>query len=325
MANNGHGEVMDTISYQQDEQTTQTNAASGRKLAIVMGGGGGKGGAHLGVLATLESLAIPIDMFVGTSIGGVVATLYAAGYTIQEIAQSFAATSIWRLMERDPVGMGMLGLKRFRSSLEDMLGDCTFEDLQISCAIVAADLVTGAQVVIDSGPVVDALMGTVALPGIFPPFQKDDMLLADGGIINNLPVEIARQRGADKVIAIDLGSVCGDFQISSLAAGPRAFLNLLPNVPLTIANRGLAILIGELTRYQLAANPPDLLICPQVEHIGMLEFVRVAEGEAAGEAAAEAMTEQLLEIREWRTQGQNFIPFHPLIARTAGVHLHKAA
>ena len=289
----------------------------GRKLALVMGGGGGKGGAHLGVLNTIETLGMPIDMMVGTSIGGVVATLYAAGYTVPEIAHTFAATSIWKLMERDPLGMGMLGLKRFRVTLENMLGDITFEELHIPCAIVAADLVSGQEVVIQHGPVLEALMGAIALPGIFPPYSKDNMVLADAGIINNVPVDVARRLGADKVIAVDLGASCSEFQISTAGAGPLGFLNLLPNLPLTVANRGLGILVAQLTRFQLAANPPDVLICPQVEHIGMLEFVRVADGQSAGATAAEAVIEQLLEIRTWRTAGSAmFLPFHsPLVER----------
>lgn len=276
---------------------------SSHKLALVLGGGGGKGGAHLGVLGVLESLAVPIDMFIGTSIGGVVGILYAAGYTISEIAETFAATSIWRLMDRDLSGLGMLGLKHFRSTLENMLGDITFEDLPVLCAVVAADLVSGKQVVLDSGSVVEALTGGVALPGIFPPMPKGDMIIADAGVVNNLPVDVAYACGADKVIAVDLGFACDDFQISPLASGPRGFLNLLPNMPLTIANRGLGLLVAQLTRYQLAANPPDLLICPHVDQIGMLEFARVTEGQTAGETAAEAVADQLVALRDWRMAG----------------------
>ena len=283
---------------------------NGRTLALVLGGGGGKGGAHLGVLNTLESLGLPIDMFVGTSIGGVVATLYAAGYTTTEIGHTFAATSIWRLMERDPAGFGMLGLKRFRSTLVDMLGDMTFADLTIPCTIVAADLISGQEVIIDSGPIIDALMGAVALPGVFPPYPKDGMVLADAGIINNLPIDVARRNGADKVIAVDLGAACAEFQLDGLGTATRTFPSLLPNMPLTIANRGLAILVAQLTRFQIERNPPDVMICPQVDHIGMLEFVRVAEGQSAGEVAAEAVLDQLLEIRDWRTADEPFyLPF----------------
>lgn len=285
--------------------------ANQRTLALVFSGGGGKGGAHLGVLNTVESLGLPIDLFVGTSIGGVVAVLYAAGYSTAEIAQTFAATSIWRLMERDPAGLGMLGLKRFRSTLEDLLGDCMFADLTIPCVIVAADLITGQEVVIDSGLVIEALMGAIALPGVFPPFAKDGMILADAGIVNNVPIDVARKYGADKVIAVDLGGACNDFHLEGMSAGAWAFPSLLPSMPLSVANRGLAILIAQLTRFQLERNPPDVLICPQVNHIGMLEFTRVAEGQSAGEAAAEAVLEQLLALRDWRTAGQpDYVPFY---------------
>ncbi|KAB8140492.1 patatin [Chloroflexia bacterium SDU3-3] len=271
--------------------------AARKKLALVLGGGGGKGGAHLGVLGQLELLGLPIDMFIGTSIGGVVAALYAAGYSIGEIANNFTSTSLWRLMDPDPLGLGLLGMSHFRSSVEDMLGELTFEELKYPCAVVAGDLVTGQEVVIDSGPIVDALMASVALPGIFPPVRRGDMLLADGGVVNNVPVDVAYARGADKVIAVDLGGMQGGFQL------PPTTVSLLPNVPLTIANRGLGVLIAQLTRCRLEQHPPDVLICPQVDHIGMLDFVRVNEGQAAGEAATQAVADQLLEIYAWRTDG----------------------
>lgn len=260
------------------------------------------------------------DLFVGTSIGGVVATLYAAGYSLHEIAQSFAAISIWKLIERDPLGIGMLGLRRFRTTLEDMLGDCTFEELQIPCAIVAADLASGREVVIDSGPVVDTLVGAVALPGIFPPLKRDAMILADAGIINNVPVDVARRRGADKVIAVDLGIAGENFQITAASAGPRNFLNVLPNMQLAVASCGIGMLVAQLTRYQLAANPPDVLICPQVDHIGILDFVRVAEGQSAGVAAAEAVIDKLLDIQAWHTH--QAVPSTPYHFATVAEHQH---
>ncbi|MBC8161236.1 MAG: patatin-like phospholipase family protein [Roseiflexaceae bacterium] len=309
-----------------ESETIEPKHGRGRTLALVMGGGGGKGGAHLGVLETIESIGIPIDLMVGTSIGGVVAVLYAAGYSVREIADTFAATSIWRLMERDPLGLGMLGLKRFRTTMDDMLGDMTFEELRIPVALVAADLVSGQEVVIQSGPIVEPLMGAIALPGIFPPLNRDNMVLADAGIVNNVPVDVARRLGADKVIAVDLGGACADFQITATGSGPLGLVNLLPSVPMTVANRGLAILVAQLTRFQLAANPPDVLICPEVNHIGMLEFVRVAEGQSAGAAAAQAVADQLLEIGKWRTAGSETLMLlrPPLAAQAVGAALQAA-
>lgn len=269
-------------------------------LAIVLGGGGGKCGAHLGVLSVLESLRLPIDLLVGSSMGGVIGALYAAGYAIDDIIHRLSSSSIWRLLERDATGTALLGNKGMRSTLEEMFGECTFDQLEIPCAVMAVDLITGNEVVLDSGPLVDALMATMAFPALFPPVQRDAMLLIDGGTINNLPVDVAYARGADKVIAVDLGVVCDNFQLEAGSASAFDFRNMLLHRPLAMANRSLSLMMAHITRCRLAENPPDLLLCPEVEQIGLLELARVGEGYAAGaEAALEAM-DDLLALHDWR-------------------------
>jgi NTE family protein len=273
-----------------------------RTIGLVLGGGGGKGGAHLGVIAAIESIGLPVDMIVGTSIGGVIGTLYIAGYSADVIGAALGGATMWRLFERDPSGLGLIGSRRMRAILEDMLGGCTFDQLAIPCAVVATDLVTGAEIVLDSGPLVEALLATMALPGLFPPLERDGMLLADGGIVNNLPVDVAYARGAQRVIAVDLGAVCDNFMPEPPSAGALGRFNLLPNVPLTLANRGLSVLMANLTRYRLAMNPPELLLCPQVEHINTLDLSNInsAEGRAAGAAVAGTAMSDLLALRDWR-------------------------
>ena len=276
--------------------------ADERCLALVLGGGGGKGGAHLGALAVIETIGMPIDLIVGSSIGGVVGALYAAGYSVDEIGAAFGGATPWKLFERDPLGMGLLGARRIRALLEDMLGDCAFEQLAIRCAVVTTDLVTGREVVLDRGPIVEALLATMAFPGIFPPVQSDGMLLADGGIVNNLPVDVAYAQGADKVVAVDLGYVCQDFSPAPPASGARGWLNPLPSLPLTLANRGLAVMMAQLTRYRLAERPPDLLLCPEVEQISTLDLSRINDEacRAAGERVARDALADLLALRDWR-------------------------
>jgi NTE family protein len=275
--------------------------AQPRRLGLVLGGGGGKGGAHLGAIRVIESLGLPIDMIAGTSIGGVLGVLYAAGYGVDDIALAFGGARIWKLFERDVSGMGLLGIRRVRSILEDLLGECTFDQLAIPCAVVATDLVSSGEVVLDSGPIVEALLATMAFPGIFPPVQRDGMLLADGGITNNLPVDVAYARGASKVIAVDLGAICQDYEPAP-SGGTLGRFNPLPSLPLALANRGLAVMMAQLTRYRLAERAPDLLLCPEVEHISTIDLSRIGDRavHAVGEAVAQAATEELLSLRQWR-------------------------
>lgn len=288
------------------ERWTQADSAlspdDGRCLGLVLGGGGGKGGAHLGAIEVIEASGLPIDLIVGASIGGVVGALYAAGYTTGEIAEAFGGATVWRLFERDPSGMGLLGIRRVRTILEAMLGECTFEQLAIRCAVVATDLVTGGEIVLDSGPIVDALLATMAFPGIYPPVQRGELLLADGGIVNNLPVDIAHRLGAEKVIAVDLGAVCENFAPVPTSGGALGWLNPLPGMPLTLANRGLSVMMARLTRYRLAENPPDLLLCPEVEHISTVDLSRINDESCrtAGEKVARAAARELEALRQWR-------------------------
>jgi NTE family protein len=277
--------------------------ADERCIGLVLGGGGGKGGAHLGALAVIEQVGLPVDLIVGASIGGVVGALYAAGYSVDEIGAAFGGATPWKLFERDPLGMGLLGARRIRAILEDMLGACTFEQLAIRCAVVATDLVTGDAIVLDSGPIVEALLATMAFPGIFPPVQSEGMLLADGGIVNNLPVDVARALGAHRVVAVDLGYVCNDFTPAAGGGGALGRLNPLPSLPLTLAKRGLAVMMARLTRYQLAESAPDLLLCPKVEQISTLDLSRINDeaSRAAGEQVARDALADLLALRGWRS------------------------
>lgn len=269
-------------------------------IGLVLGGGGGRGGAHLGVLDALQELRVPIDLIVGTSIGGVVGVCFAAGLRTDEIAALLAGRSLWDIAVRDRRGLGLLGNRRLRAILERALGERTFADLVIPCAVVAADLVRGRQVLIDQGPLVEALLATTALPGLFPPVERGGMLLADGAIANNLPVDIALARGAQRAIAVDLGAGDADF------APPRArrlaghWPDLWPDAPVAIAHRALMVLIAQLTRYHLAEAPPDVLLRPDVRTIGTLDMGHIEAGRAAGHAAAEAAREALLALRDWR-------------------------
>jgi NTE family protein len=301
--------------WQTSANETNNRCDSERYLALVLGGGGGKGGAHLGAIEVIESAGLPIDLIVGASIGGAVGALYAAGYSVDEFGAAFGGATLWKLFERDPSGMGLLGVRRVRAILEEMLGECCFEQLAIRCAVVATDLVTGGEVVIDRGPIVDALMATMAFPGIYPPVQRDEMLLADGGIVNNLPVDVAHALGAQKVIAVDLGYVCDDFTPMPAASGALGWLNPLPSMPLTLANRGLGVMMARLTRYRLAQNPPDLLLCPEVEQVPTVDLSRINDPacRAAGEQVARAALGELRSLRDWRcAESYSGIPLHPI-------------
>ncbi|NOK58472.1 MAG: patatin [Chloroflexi bacterium AL-W] len=292
-------------------QPSVPEAPEPRCLSVVLGGGGGKGGAHLGVLQVLEELDVQIDMIVGTSIGGAVGVLYAAGLSLNEISQVFQESTVRRIAVADPTRTGFIGSRKREAVLQKLLGERTFADLSIPCAVVAVDLVSGQDMFINEGPLVPALLATTALPGVFPPVARDQALLADGGILNNVPTDVARQLGANRIIAVQLVATNTQFaQTLEVPDNPVARLALAPR-QFAIANRALSLLISHATETRLAQNPPDVLIRPEVDEIPTLNMNRPDEGRKAGELAAREAMDLLLELRTWQTMAMEPAPPKP--------------
>lgn len=271
-----------------------------RRLGLALSGGGGKGAAHIGVLQVMQELEIPIDLIVGTSAGGAVAVLYAAGFDLPAIQEVFRQSALRRIATPDPTGTGIIGQRRREELLRRLLGDRTFADLRIPCAVVATDLVSGELVVLREGPVAPALLATTALPALFPPVPYGDMLLADGGILNNLPVDVAYEMGAQRVIAVDLRDANADFSLrpeendnlfARLMFAPKQF---------AVAQRALSLLMAEATELRLQQYPPDLLIQPDVSSIATLDLTTPEKGFAIGVEAARELAGELTDLRLWR-------------------------
>lgn len=273
-----------------------------RRIGLALGGGGGKGAAHVGVLQVLEELELPIDLIVGSSAGGAVAVLYAAGMGMEEIHDAFRAMALRRIAVPDPTRTGLIGQRRREELLTRLLGDRTFADLRIPCAVTAVDLMSGGLVVINEGSLVEALLATTALPGIFPPVMRGDMILADGGILNNLPVDVARSLGAQRVVAVELNDAIPGFSLlPAVIDNPLARLTLAPQ-QFAVASRALSLLVNHATALQLRENPPDLLLSPAVADIPTLDMSNPEKGRLVGLATAKAAADELLALRAWRLE-----------------------
>lgn len=205
-----------------------------QKIGLVLGGGGAKGGAEVGALKVLEEAGIKPDVIVGTSIGAIVGGLYAAGYTASELEQMFSQQEWLSLLtdrradlsgepfkQQDGVtyifgfpvidtnnqAFGVLKGGRVEQVIDSMLaakGCVEFECLKTPFHCVAASMMDAEEVVLSSGTLPQAIRASMAIPGIFKPVDIDGRQLIDGGMMNNLPVDVAREMGADVVIAIDL-------------------------------------------------------------------------------------------------------------------------
>jgi NTE family protein len=276
---------------------TQAQPDAPRRLGLVLGGGGGKGGAHLGVLAVLEELGVPIDIIVGTSVGAL-GVMYAAGVSLADLERFFRQTELRRIAAADPLRAGLIGPRKREALTVELLGERTFADLSIPCAVVAVDLVSGREVVIDQGPLVPALLATSAIPGVFPPVVRGDELLVDGGLLNNLPVDVARRMGAQRIIAVQLSEDLPGF---ALPTDPAAAVTRLTHWPrhLAVLKRSLDVLMAQADLRPLQ-HVPALLLRPDVRHIATLDMTHPEEGRRAGEHTASAAAAELLALREWR-------------------------
>ena len=274
-------------------------------LGLVLGGGGAKGSAHLGVLREFERLGIKPDLIAGTSIGAIIGAVAAAGYGATQIERVFRETTLRRLVSLDPARWGLLGSDRLAEVLYDLLGDIHIEDLPIPFATVSVDLVSGHEIVLDHGSVVEAILASSAVPGVFPPRRVGAYILADGGIRNNVPVNVARRMGAERVIAVNLIGDHEDFAVSD--PNQASLISLRRWVPITqlaLAERAISILVQQMTLERLRNDPPDLLLSPAVHSISMLALNQVDAGIQAGSDAVTPYADELRALWRWK-QGQS--------------------
>lgn len=255
------------------------------KIGLALSGGGARGGAHVGVLKTLEELGVPVDYIAGTSMGAIIGGFYAAGYSADEIERLLNETD-WnsalsdqparrdRTMRKKELEADLLVPYRVgfnRGRLQTPLGAIEgqhldqifhrillpvvdindFDRLTIPFRAIATDLVTGEEVVLGRGSLADALRASMSVPGVFAPVSIGDRLLVDGGMANNLPVSVVRAMGADIVIAVDISTpLLKEDQLTSV---------------LSVTEQLTGFLTRRTTEQQIASlGPRDILIVPEL-------------------------------------------------------------
>jgi NTE family protein len=269
------------------------------KIGLVLGGGGSRGIAHVGVLQVLVREGIPIDCIVGTSMGGVVGTLFALGYSLDEVTDGMRNAAPANPM-LNLKGLSARARQRIvRSLLAEALEGKTFDDLQIPVSLMAVDMVQGREVALSQGALMPAVLATIALPAVFPFVELDGMQLADGGVIDPLATHVAFAQGMDKVIAVDVHpplntdepwtdpvSAFTGFQLpfgrSNASNGPKK-----PGM-LAALWRASCVMAWYLHATRLEAHPPDVLLRPKVESYSTMDFRDISGPLEAGIAEAEA-------------------------------------
>lgn len=274
------------------------------EISLALGGGGARGNAHLGVLRALEKEGVEVKAVAGTSAGGMVGAVYAAGYRPQEIIDRFSGVNQDDLYSFGN-GRSLLGVKGIVKALTNFIDDETFEDLQIPCAVTAVDVKEMQEVVLVKGRVLDAVMATIAIPGVFPPKPWGSRHLVDGGVLDPVPVEIARSLAPDlPVVAVTLSPPQDKWREIS---APDIFSDaplLKPITRMRVAEafdifvRSIELMTHMLSEKRLALENPDLIIRPDVVEIGILDKVDVVEVAARGDRAVEEVLPQLRALKK---------------------------
>jgi len=284
-------------------------------ITLALSGGGVKGFAHIGALRILEEEGFSIRGVAGTSAGGLVGALYAAGYSPNEMEARLREIDQGNLFTRmHGDGPALLGLAGVIAILSELLGERTFTDLRVPLAITATDLKSGTPVVIKQGRVIDAVLATSAIPGVFPARHTDGQLLVDGGVMNPIPVAEARRLYPDgPVVAVVLSPPLG-WQSEVYDASSENLPLLMTNLPLVYRLAGrlrlaqafnLFIHSMDLTglmllEKQLELEQPEAIVRPKLGPIGIIDRVNIPELIKSGELAARNVLPELRKLDSWK-------------------------
>lgn len=281
-------------------------------ITLALGGGGAKGNSHIGVIRRLEREGYRIRSVAGTSYGGFVGVLYAVGYSPQEIQAAFEEVDQKQLYGRDILdGPSLLGLGGVRKLLDHLLGEKTFGDLRIPCAVTSVDINAGSEVIISSGRLKDAVLATIALPGIFPIQHLDKWDLTDGGVLNPVPVSVARMLSPNlPVVAVVLNDPMDkpvrSYTIPVPGIFPRTIADRLARMSLAqsldIFLRSVDVSSRALAFYRLEFEKPEVIIRPHVHDFGLLDKVVIADLAQLGEQAVEQVLPQLKRAVSWQAR-----------------------
>lgn len=279
------------------------------EISLALGGGGAKGNAHLGVLRRLEKEGYKIRSVAGTSFGGIVAAMYALGYSPKEIQAIFEATDQKALYGRDHEdGPSLLGLSGARQLLERVIGTKTFTDTHIPCALTAVDIDSGTEVVLDNGSLKDAVLATIALPGIFPVQHIRELNLVDGGVLNPVPVSLARALSPNlPVVAVVLNDpidkALKPYSLPVPSIIPRSIADRISRISLAQSLDIFLRSVDASSRYvahlRLKVDKPEVIVRPDVHHINLLDNVTIEEVARLGEEALEQVLPDLKRETAW--------------------------
>lgn len=294
-----------------------------KRIGLALGSGGARGWAHIGVLNALAEADIQVEAVAGTSMGSLVGAAFASGKidALDHVARHLDWRQVLSMMlEFSLPRTGLIDGARIVRFVQDHVMATEIENLPMPFAAVATDIQTGDEIVLQDGNVAEAVRASIAIPGLFTPLVRNDLVLVDGGLVNPLPVDVTRNLGADFIIGVDItrsplsrtpstpSCTLAD-RLSTLQAGTQHFMAKLnlpelkaPALKSLFASNGntpnlfeiygnmMRIFQRQITSIRLKLDPPDILIQPDVQGISTMEFHRADDAIKAGyEATREAL------------------------------------
>ena len=248
-----------------------------RRVALVLAGGGARGVAHIGAIEELERQGFEISAVAGTSMGALVGGVYASGYLepFKEWMRALDKYKVFSLVDFALSTEGLVKGDRVMEAMKELVPDVQIERMPVPFAAVAADLLTGDEVVLDSGGLYDAIRASISIPSVFRPVHRDGRVLVDGGTVNPLPLNRVRREEGDLLIAVD---VCAPF-----AAAPTAGKVSLNYYRMLTASS--QIMQQRITQLMCRLYKPDIMVGLPADSYGMFEFYRSEEIVEAGRRA----------------------------------------
>ncbi len=268
------------------------------KLGLTLSGFGARGLAHIGVLRALENANIRPDYLAGTSMGGVIAAAYASGLSpdeIEQIALKYASVrKLWGLADPTLPRRGLLQGERLLAFFEKHMHGCTFADLRVPLTLIAVDLNSRQEIHLREGSVAEAVRATVSIPGLLAPVERNGQRLVDGGLLNNLPVDVVQSMGADVTLGVDVYSNNGGPSFWQELGQTRVLSQTIGDLIMVLGD-SLDLLIQQQSLNKLQNNSPDFLIYPDipVDVTVVTGFHRAADLITLGEEAATAILPDL--------------------------------
>ncbi|WP_047151608.1 patatin-like phospholipase family protein [Aneurinibacillus tyrosinisolvens] len=258
------------------------------QIGLALGAGGARGFAHIGVLEVLEEHGIRPAFLAGSSMGSLIASLYASDYTPEMMEKLAINLKRKHWLDFTVPGTGFVTGEKLRQVVMLLTKNKKIEELSRPLSIIATDLVTGERIVFTEGPVHEAVRASVSIPGIFVPYKLGDKLLVDGAVVDRVPIEVAKAMGSDLTIGVDVA-------LAPSTVPVRTFFDVI--------FQSIEVMEREIFRHRTVHA--DIMIRPDVGQFSSTSFTNIERIIEEGRAAARLMIPHIKQkIEEWRNSNE---------------------